>query len=83
MNMRNWSKVDLSKVDLAALSAEDRDGLYAEVKRRAHVERAKALRDSFGWLRRIFWQPRRRPDRTQAYAAAPRGPRDLIFGGRV
>jgi hypothetical protein len=81
--MRNWSELDLSKVDLAALSAEDRDGLYAEVKRRAHVERAKALRDSFAWLRRIFWQPRRRPDRTHPYAPVPRGPRDLIFGGRV
>jgi hypothetical protein len=83
MNMRNWSELDLSQVDLAALSAEDRDGLYAEVKRRAHVERAKALRDSFAWLRRIFWQPRRRPNQTHAYAPVPRGPRDLIFGGRA
>jgi hypothetical protein len=83
MNMRNWSELDLSKVDLAALSAEDRDGLYAEVKRRARVERAKALRDGFAWLRRFFAQPRRRPARTQAYAPLPRGPRDLIFGGRA
>jgi hypothetical protein len=83
MTMRNWSEVDLLKVDLAALSGEDRDGLYAEVERRARREQARVLRDGFAWLRRILWQPRRRPIRRQAYAPVPRGPLDLIFGGRA
>ena len=81
--MRNWNEVDLLQVDLANLSAEDRHGLYAEVRRRARRERTRVLRDGFAWLRRILWQPRRPRNRRQVYAPVPRGPLDLIFGGRA
>lgn len=81
--MRNWNEVDLLQIDLAALSAEDRHGLYAEVERRARRERTRVLRDGFAWLRRTLWQPRRPRNRRQVYAPVPRGPLDLIFGGRA
>ena len=81
--MRNWNEVDLLQIDLAALSAEDRHGLYAEVERRARRERTRVLRDGFAWLRRTLWQPRRLRNRRQVYAPVPRGPLDLIFGGRA
>jgi hypothetical protein len=83
MNMRNWSEVDLWKVDLATLSAADREALHAEVRRRAHRERSRVLRDGIAWLRRILRQPKRRGGRGPAYTPTPRGPLDLIFGGRV
>ena len=81
--MSNWSEVNLLQVDLANLLAEDRQALHAEVRRRAHLERAKVLRDSFAWLRRVLWQPSRPRTHRQVYASAPRGPLDLIFGGRA
>jgi hypothetical protein len=81
--MRNWSEVDLSKVDLATLSAEDRHGLYAEVERRARRERTRALREVFAWLRRSLGHPQRRRGCSQVYVPVPRGPLDLIFGGRA
>ena len=81
--MSNWSEVNLLQVDLANLSAEDRQALHAEVQRRAHLERGKVLRDGFAWLRRILWQPSRPRAHRQVYASAPRGPLDLIFGGRA
>ncbi len=45
--MRNWNEVDLLQVDLAALSAEDRHGLYAEVERRARRERTQGAARRF------------------------------------
>ena len=81
--MRNWSEADLLQVDLATLSAEDREALHAEVKRRASRERSQVLRDGIAWLRRILRQPKRQRTRRQAYMPAPRGPLDLIFGGRA
>jgi hypothetical protein len=81
--MRNWSEVDLWTVDLATLSAADREALHAEVKRRAHRERTKVLRGGIAWLCRVFRQPRRRRGHSRAYAPVPRGPLDLIFGGRA
>ena len=81
--MSNWSEVNLLQVDLANLSAEDRQALHAEVQRRAHLERGKVLRDGFAWLRRILWQPSRPRTHRQVYASAPRGPLDIIFGGRA
>jgi hypothetical protein len=83
MNMRNWREVDLLQVELAALSARDREALHAEVKRRAHRERSKVWRAGMAWLRRILWQPKRPRSRDRVYAPAPRGPLDLIFGGRA
>jgi len=80
--MSNWSEVDLLQVDLASLSAEDRQALHAEVERRARLERASVLRAGFAWLRRILW-PSRRRTRGQVYVPVPRGPLDLIFGGRA
>ena len=70
--MRNWNEVDLLQIDLAALSAEDRHGLYAEVERRARRERTRVLRDGFALLRRTLWQPRRPRNRRHVYAPVPR-----------
>ena len=80
--MSNWSEVDLLQVDLANLSAEDRQALRAEVERRARLERASVLRAGVAWLRRILW-PSRPRTRGQVYVPVPRGPLDLIFGGRA
>jgi hypothetical protein len=75
--------VDLWTVDLATLSGGDREALYAEVKRRAHRERSKVLRDGIAWLRRLLRQARRPAGGEQIYAPVQRGPLDLIFGGRA
>jgi hypothetical protein len=83
MSMRNWSEADLTQVDLATLSAEDRHGLYAEVERRARSDRARALREAVTWLRRVVWQPKQPRSRDRVYVPEPRGPLDLIFGGRA
>jgi hypothetical protein len=80
--MSNWSEMDLSQVDLANLSVEDRQALHSEVERRARLERAGVLRAGFAWLRRILW-PSRPRTHSQVYAPVPRGPLDLIFGGRA
>jgi hypothetical protein len=82
-NMRNWSEMDLSQIDLATLPGGDREALHAEVKRRAHCERSRVLRDGIAWLRRVLLQPKRSRGRGQVYAPIPRGPLDLIFGGRA
>ena len=81
--MPNWSEMDLMQVDLAALSAEHRHGLYAEVERRARLERAQVLREGFAAGCAALCGSRGGRVRRQVYAPVPRGPLDLIFGGRA
>jgi len=86
-DMPNWSEMDLFQVDLAALSAEQRGELHAEVKRRARIEQAKAMREAIAWLGRMWKQSRKQPrtrhTRGWEHAHTPRGALDLIFGGRA
>ena len=81
--MPNWSEMDLMQVDLRALTPEQRGELYGEVRRRARIERAQVLREGGAWLRRVWQQFKKRRTYEQVSAHAPRGPLDLIFGGRV
>ena len=82
--MRNWNEVDLLQVDLASPVG---GGPCTGCTRRSSGVRVasgrKVLRDGFAWLRRTLWQPRRPRNRRQVYAPVPRGPLDLIFGGRA
>ena len=81
--MPNWSEMDLTQVDQATLSPEQRGELYAEVKRRARSERVRVLREAGAWLRRVWRQFKKRRAYERMPAHAPRGPLDLMFGGRI
>lgn len=81
--MPNWSEMDLMQVDLRALTPEQRGELYGEVRRRARIERAQVLREGGAWLRSVWRQFKKRRTYERVQADAPRGPLDLIFGGRV
>jgi hypothetical protein len=81
--MPNWSEMDLMQVDLRALPPEQRGELYAEVKRRARIERAQVLRAGGAWLRRVWQRSKQRRSHVRVQMHEPRGPLDLIFGGRV
>ena len=81
--MPNWSEMDLMQVDLRTLPPEQRGELYAEVRRRARIERAQVLREGGAWLRSVWQQFKKRRTYERVQAHAPRGPIDLIFGGRV
>lgn len=86
--MPNWNEVDLLKVDLATLAPEQRGELHAEVQRRARIERAQVLRGIVArvraWLRGSpHHSSKRRPARSVPAYDTPRGPLDLIFGGRI
>jgi hypothetical protein len=81
--MPNWSEMDLMQVDQATLSPEQRGELYAKVRRRARIERAQVLREGGAWLRRVWQQFKKRRTYERVPAHAPRGPLDLIFGGRI
>ena len=81
--MPNWSEMDLTQVDLRALPPEQRGELHAEVRRRALIERAQVLREGGAWLRRVWQRFKKRHTYERVQAHAPRGPLDLVFGGRV
>jgi hypothetical protein len=81
--MPNWSEMDLTQVDQATLSPEQRGELYAEVKRRARIERAQVLHEAGAWLRRVWQRSKQRHSHAREQMHEPRGPLDLIFGGRV
>ena len=81
--MPNWSEMDLTTVDLRSLPPEQRGELHAEVQRRARIERAQVLREGGAWLRRLWQQFKKRRAYERVPAHAPRGPLDLMFGGRI
>jgi len=81
--MPNWGEMDLMQVDLRTLPPEQRGELYAEVQRRARIERAQVLRDGGAWLHSVWQQLKKRRTYERVQAHAPRGPLDLMFGGRI
>jgi hypothetical protein len=74
--------MDLSRIDLTTLPPEQWEPLKAEVRRRAHAERAQMLRAVFarlrGWIGGRMPRPRLAGD---DIASAYKRP--LYFGGRM
>ena len=80
--MPNWSEMDLMQVDLRALPPEQRGELFAEVERRARIERALVLRGLAAWVRKWLRGPAGRR-RREAESYAPSHKQPLFFGGRI
>ena len=76
-------RLDLSNIDLRALSPQQWDELRRQIFRQARIERHRAIGIMFGWLWRGFWRLLRRLRLRAAWISHVRKRREQIAAAEL